>query len=74
MVEETLETSDAKCPYCGHMQMDSWEWHLNDGESIDVECQSCEKTFTVTCDIQIWYRGTPKTGESNADEAANCEH
>ena len=43
-------TQEVVCPYCGCEHIDSWEF----GESGEVECADCMKTFKferiVTCD------------------------
>jgi len=41
--EETLESQDLKCPYCGEMIGDSWELNFND-DAVEIECD-CGKKF-----------------------------
>lgn len=52
---ETRYTRDATCPYCGYENRDSWELHLDSGHEIEVDCGKCEKTYLVSCDIDITY-------------------
>lgn len=39
---DTSYTNEVICPYCGHVQSDSWE--MRDGEN---DCDDCEKTFLL---------------------------
>ena len=41
--EETLESNDLKCPYCGEFMDDSWEIVKSD-DRVEVECE-CGKKF-----------------------------
>lgn len=54
-VEETIE-SHITCPHCGWSDEASWEYGMNDGDTIDIECGSCEKPIRVTCSISVDYQ------------------
>jgi len=47
------------CPYCGYEDQDSWKEHMDDGDHIKTNCQSCGKEFRVQCDISIKYTSEP---------------
>ena len=47
------------CPYCGHVQRDSWEIPGDDGE---VECGLCGEEFSFTRNVEITFSTTPKDG------------
>ena len=53
--------SDPICPWCGHKQQDAWEYGLDDGEDMDIECDACEREFTVECSLDIRYTTYRKT-------------
>lgn len=59
-------TDEIVCPYCGREQSDSWEYHLNDGDEIDIECD-CGKTFFATANVSISY-STSKACKENSQE------
>ena len=48
----------AICPWCGYIQMDSWE--LSEG---DVECPECERQYELSVERSVTY-STTKKGES----------
>ncbi len=52
---DTMYTREIVCPHCGRQFTDSWEFNMDDGEEIDVECRYCEKEFVVTCDVTVTY-------------------
>ena len=58
--EETLEDENLKCPYCGEMISDSWEYRF-DGDTIEIECD-CGKKFYGDEIVTRSYKGR-----------ANCE-
>jgi hypothetical protein len=55
-IDHTL-TSNAVCPYCGHVDRDSWE--LGDGSSGDeigeTECGGCGKTYVWVRSVTVDY-------------------
>lgn len=46
---DCFETEEIVCPYCGHIQSDSWEYA---DEDDCVECDECEKEFGYTSETQ----------------------
>jgi uncharacterized Zn-finger protein len=47
-------TPNAVCPYCGHIDRDSWE--LGDGGTDgETECGACEKTYLWERNIIVEY-------------------
>jgi DNA-directed RNA polymerase subunit RPC12/RpoP len=58
--------NDITCPYCGYKDRDSWEHHMRDGDTEEIECGQCEKTFDVSCDVSVTYTSEPrKDGSDN---------
>lgn len=56
MSEETYNSDDAKCPYCGYVNLDSWELGDGDGEECgETECGECEKRFLWSRRIAITF-------------------
>lgn len=55
------------CPYCGEEEPD---WYLMpqvaDGDSFNVECVSCDKTYAVT--VSITYDFENKKLDTSADD------
>ena len=45
-------TDEITCPYCRHVNHDSWEVGSDDGE---LECDECGKTFTFTRNVSVTY-------------------
>ena len=54
-------TNFAKCPYCHKIQKDLWEINLEDDESTQIDCSSCEKEFRIH--LTILYEYTVSTME-----------
>ena len=52
------------CPYCYHEFTDSWEYNamLRDGGE-DIECEHCEKKFSVCMDVSVDYTSHKIEGE-----------
>lgn len=61
----------AICPYCGHKDMDSWEYQ--EGETV-TKCPECGKEFTVEVDLFVMYTTTPKEGWPTYDRRATQAH
>ncbi len=49
------------CPFCGHVVGDAWELELDDEQSTEVECDECEREFTVTASVSVDYSTKPTT-------------
>ena len=45
-------TDEITCPYCGHVESDSWEYTEDEG---DAECGTCGKEFHYCRNITIDY-------------------
>ncbi|MFA6168630.1 MAG: hypothetical protein WC700_18555 [Gemmatimonadaceae bacterium] len=43
------------CPHCGHVDRDAWEYGMHDGNTTEVECGSCDGTYSVECCISVRY-------------------
>lgn len=41
------------CPWCGHAEMDSWEYKEYDGHEIN--CGECEKPMKLSVDFEVRY-------------------
>lgn len=51
--KNTYGNDDPVCPYCGHIQTDVW-YEISkreDGHQEDMNCQSCERTFSLILNI-----------------------
>lgn len=55
MPDETYERDVVKCPWCGHIHGDAWEFD-NEGET---ECYKCEKPFEWTRHMTVSYTARP---------------
>lgn len=51
---ETFQEPEITCPYCKEAISDSWEYHLDQDESTNIEC-SCGKTYVATCCWEVSY-------------------
>ncbi len=58
--ENTYNDKGVECPYCGHIDKDSWE--LGDGGEGcgETECGECEKTIIWVRNISVSYEGKIK--------------
>lgn len=54
---DTQYTANAVCPYCGHMNRDSWEIDLGPGIDGDgtTDCGECGREFFVQRHARITY-------------------
>lgn len=59
-IRTTLERGAIKCPYCRHKELEPLEYNMSGGDTDEIQCERCEATFTVECEIEVWYRGIPK--------------
>jgi uncharacterized C2H2 Zn-finger protein len=44
-------TDHIVCPHCGHIDRNSWECGLGDGDEEASDCGQCDKSFTVRASI-----------------------
>lgn len=61
-------TKNPMCPHCGHevSVQDNELWRLyEEGEHDEVECPSCEQTFTVSTSVSYSF----STDEQEEDDA-----
>jgi len=64
MASETYETTGIRCPHCGRLDTDAWEWNIDESDTKDDwEC-ACGKTSTVTRHTTVSYMAEAK-GEDN---------
>ena len=61
-----MRSPDAVCPWCGEEQGDTWELRLTDGETADVDCDSCHKPIRVEAHVWIDYTTYARSGETRA--------
>ena len=55
---ETWNDSDhIECPWCGHVGRYD-DLYMEDEETEDVECHSCEKEFEIRASVSVDYRAT----------------
>lgn len=53
---DCLYTDEIVCPYCGYEFSDSWEFSMKgDGDTCEVDCDECEKTFTAVMSMTVDY-------------------
>lgn len=43
------------CPHCGEEIQDAWELFREMEETTEADCESCEKTFSITRDVTFYY-------------------
>jgi|GEM_PF-4767736 len=56
MSEYEEHSGDAiKCPYCGHVNTDSWEWD----EECTYECERCLMSSDLRVETFVTYTTTP---------------
>ena len=56
---EYQHTRFITCPYCGHKEMDSWEYADMKGD-CEIDCPQCEKPFILLQpEIEINYTTKP---------------
>lgn len=49
------------CPYCGHEDQNSWEYH----DSGNVYCGSCGEEFFMEREIVVYYTSKKIKSEAN---------
>lgn len=51
---------DFECPYCEHLYEDAWEYFYDcSDETLEVDCDSCGKTFLLSQEVIVDYTTTP---------------
>jgi len=61
-------TPEIVCPHCGEKQSDSWEYFAGQTESVDIECEMCERPFHVQQFVDISYTSSKPDNESEGDD------
>lgn len=51
--EETNNKEGVECPWCGHIERDSWEWGADADSGLDIECGACERPISITRNVFI---------------------
>jgi len=52
-------TPEPVCPHCWAEMTDAWDLNLEEGSPMEVECGSCEKTYTVVKHVKVTYSTEP---------------
>lgn len=66
-------TDQIVCPYCGHKDRDSWEF-LNGEEGVEeAECGECERSFTASRHVSVFYSTVRAPEPSKEGEPAQRE-
>jgi transcription elongation factor Elf1 len=54
---DTRYTRDLVCPYCGHVETDSWEMAAGgvDGDVGTTNCGECDREYEYTINVDITY-------------------
>lgn len=60
--------SEAKCPYCGFEDYDSWELGIDEGCECVTACPSCGKDYGVMRHIEITYSTWALDDEEDSDK------
>jgi transcription elongation factor Elf1 len=50
---------DPKCPYCGHVHRDSWEWGDAFNGGSTAECDECGREFRAVRNVSVSWRTLP---------------
>ena len=63
---------EPSCPVCGTTQTDLYEHNLNDGDTTEIECDSCESVLTLDCAWTVeysltWNRPTQEELQAKSD-------
>jgi hypothetical protein len=55
------------CPHCGHEHEETWEFFSldfdNDGDTMETQCDVCDKAMIVTMHIEYSFSTTTKKEE-----------
>lgn len=69
---ESYADGEPSCPVCGATQTDLYEHGLNDSDTTEIECGSCESVLTLGCEwtveyVLTWKRPTPEELQAKRD-------
>jgi 5-methylcytosine-specific restriction endonuclease McrA len=53
--------SEVKCPYCGKINGNLWEWQMEKREVYkgDYECGHCDRVFKLSRIVSVDYEASP---------------
>lgn len=71
MIDKDLDlsyNSEAKCPYCGFDDYDSWELNIDEGVDETTYCPSCGKKYGVMRHIEITYSTWALDGDEDEED------
>lgn len=58
-----------ECIVCGHINWESWDYNLNDGDHVDYECPDCNSKIEISASITTTYTSKlPEDIEHDDDE------
>lgn len=43
------------CPYCGYVDRNAWEVDFGTDDLAEIDCGSCEKTYTCVRHLSVSY-------------------
>lgn len=55
------------CPWCGHINENSWELDFGSSDYVDTTCPHCGKAIHIYLDIEVTY-------ETSKREEKLCQH
>ncbi len=44
-----------ECPKCGGVNRDLYEYGMEDGDCLEVECGHCDCSLLLSCSIEVSY-------------------
>ena len=56
-------SDSVNCPFCGHVHKDLWDYHMEDEDNFEIDCDECGETFILGCSVSVDYYAFKK-GES----------
>jgi uncharacterized C2H2 Zn-finger protein len=62
LLRELWEQGLPKCPWCGYVIREPWDYEMHDGDTLVEECPKCDKEFEIRCSVEITY-STEKVAE-----------
>lgn len=65
MGEYTTSEEGVKCPWCGYVMGDAWEWVPRTTE-VETECDECGKSLVAHAEYEVTYHAK-KVQKDNPD-------
>jgi DNA-directed RNA polymerase subunit RPC12/RpoP len=56
---EVESQSFLRCPHCGHQHQVTYEDGIHDGDSHDIFCEACDKTYEITTRMEFYFTSPP---------------